>query len=260
MTTRKMTHAAVPGQLLGQRAVNRATSARQMLLERHALGAVAAIERLVGMQAQAPEALYVGLWSRLARFRADELAALIAGRQAVRGTLLRPIIQPILARSFAGSPFGRRLVGLDLAPVLALARTIVEERPRTRAEFAPLLRERWPERDGNDLAYAVSYLLPTVQVPPRGLWRAGGLVALATIESWLGIPLGMLWGELCSCCSLSGLSDDCLAGCYGLAYWFVRRASAGETRPACQAATASAPSVPTVAMAMVTRIWSQGTL
>ncbi len=54
---------------LSQRALNRATLARQYLLERAPARAIDAIEHLAGMQSQAPLAPYVGLWARLQGFR-----------------------------------------------------------------------------------------------------------------------------------------------------------------------------------------------
>src|SRR5260370_33332090 len=76
-------------QVLSRRALNRALLARQMLLRPVKLSAAAAIERLVGMQAQAPSLPYVGLWARLQGFRHEELSELVRSRRAVRTSLMR---------------------------------------------------------------------------------------------------------------------------------------------------------------------------
>ena len=73
--------------------------------------------------------------------------------------------------------------------MIAAGRALLEEQPRSRAELGPPLKAHWPEIDAASLAWAVSYLVPVVQVPPRGLWGTSGPARVATIESWLGRPL-----------------------------------------------------------------------
>ncbi|MFL5802566.1 MAG: winged helix DNA-binding domain-containing protein [Roseiflexaceae bacterium] len=191
------------GDLLSQRALNRALLARQHLLRRVEMPAADMIAHLVGIQAQAPYAPYIGLWTRLEGFQHAELAQLLTDRLAVRIALmrstihlvtardclaLRPLIQPVLERGLNGT-FGKRLAGLDIQALAAAGRALVEQQPRTFADLGALLLERWPGRDPLALANAVRALVPLVQIPPRGIWGAGGLATHTSAEAWLGRPL-----------------------------------------------------------------------
>ena len=192
---------------LDRRALNRALLARQLLLERVDRPPAEVVEHLVALQAQETTDPYVALWSRLAGFDPLALSDMLAGRQVVRGQFLRatihlvtardalmmrPILEPVLRRHMTPtSLFGRRLVeaGVDVAEVVAAGSELLEAEPRTRAELQKLLGERWPHADGTALAQAVTYLVPVVQVPPRGLWRRSGQARWAPLESWLGKPM-----------------------------------------------------------------------
>jgi hypothetical protein len=195
-----------PPEVLDRRALNRALLARQMLLRPVRLSAASAIERLVGMQAQAPSLPYVGLWARLQGFQPDELSRLVQSRRAVRTTIMRntihlvtardalrlkPLFQPLHERGFfRGSPWGRNLKTMNPDALLAAGREIMGERPHTIAELARLLAPRFPDHDALSLAYGVRYLLPMVFATPRGIWQAAGPVSLTTVEAWLDRSAG----------------------------------------------------------------------
>ena len=195
--------AAATGDVLDRRALNRALLERQLLLRPAGCSAAQAIEHLAGMQAQAPLAPYVGLWTRLAGFCHADLIDLINDRRAVRialmrGTvhlvtaddclLLRPLMRPLLDRALR-TGYGRRLEGVDLDQVTGTGRALVEERPLTFSELGAELAEHWPGRDAAALAQVIRARVPLIQVPPRGIWGRGGAAAHTSAETWLGRPL-----------------------------------------------------------------------
>jgi hypothetical protein len=185
---------------LSTRALNRALLARQLLLRRQDRRPLEVIEHLVGLQAQEPRDPYLALWSRLDPFDPAEVEQLLESRAVARAPLMRttihlatardclairPLVQPILDRA-QRSNFARRLAGADVDALAAAGQRILEQRPRTFAELRAHLGEDWAGYDAQAVAYSVSYLVPLVQLPPRGLWRRGGQATWTTAERWLG--------------------------------------------------------------------------
>ncbi len=192
-------------QILSRRALNRALLARQLLLRRASMPAIAAIEHLVGMQAQAPMPPYFGLWTRLENFQPDDLANLITNREAVRIALmrstvhlvsardclmLRPLLHPVISRPVTTrNPYGRHLEGMDLEELVTAGRAALEAKPQTLSDLGKHLQQRWPERNAEALGAALRFLAPLVQLPPRGIWGMGGQAICTTAEAWLGRSL-----------------------------------------------------------------------
>lgn len=195
--------------ILSRKALNRASLARQMLLSRVRLSALEAIERLAGLQAQAPNPPYYALWSRLEGFRQEELSRLIQDKKAVRIALMRatlhlvssrdcfPLrswVQPALDRSLTAA-FGKLLDGIDKEALASAARAELQEEPLTLSELGKRLGKRWTRSDPEALAAAARNRVPLIQLPPRGLWGESGQAAHTTAEAWLGPPSSSFMGE-----------------------------------------------------------------
>jgi hypothetical protein len=194
------------GQRLSRRQLNRTLLARQLLDVPSGLPVADVVSRVAGLQAQVPRDPYLGLLARLGSFAPDDLGREITERRLVRVALmrstihlvtaadcwaLRPVVQPALDRELRTvATWARPLDGLDLADVVAAARALLRGQPMTNAELGALLREKWPDRDGRAMAYAVRNREPLVQVPPRGLWGMPGQPRHATARDWLGDPPG----------------------------------------------------------------------
>ena len=124
--------------VLTLRELNRATLARQLLLERKRLPVAAAVERLVGLQAQWPPAPYVGLWTRVAGFKRAALERELARGTIVKATVMRQTLHLVTLRDYAllraamsetNFPWMSTLAG-ELAPSV---RALAEAGPVTTA-------------------------------------------------------------------------------------------------------------------------------
>jgi hypothetical protein len=189
--------------ILDRRTLNRALLERQLLLRRHRRSAAATVEHLVAMQAQEPPSPHIGLWTRLEDFDPAELGDLLTNRDAVRGWLMRgtlhlalardylamrPCFRPVSERGLMGG-FRRELEQIDLDAFLAEARELVEAEPMGGTAIGRALAPRFPGPDPQVLGYAAGFLLPMVQLPPRGLWHERKRAIMTTAERWLGAPL-----------------------------------------------------------------------
>ncbi len=191
-----------PPPTLTRRELGRATLARQLLLERAPIDAVEAIGRIGGMQAQEPRPPFIGLWSRLEGFAADDLRDALARRRVVRAMAMRATLHlqtadDHLATRAALAPvmdaavrvLGARAAGLDRDAVLAAARAFLGEEPRTFAQTRDHLARLFPEVDARALGYTVRTALPLVMVPSDDRWAFPADARFTPSERWLGRPV-----------------------------------------------------------------------
>jgi hypothetical protein len=169
------------------RELNRATLARQLLLDRARISPAKAVERLCAVQAQSVQDAYLGLWSRLEGFTREQLTSALERRRVVRATLFRTTLHLVAASdhaAFATLNHRRWREGLqrDGIPVDGVA--VRFKRLAGRGTFtyndlsglAPELGER---------PFRVRCVIPLVHVPPAGTW-GHTRVRLTTAERWLG--------------------------------------------------------------------------
>jgi hypothetical protein len=184
------------------RELNRATLARQMLLERESLSVRAAVERLIGLQAQMAQAPYVGLWTRLQNFQRTDFASRIDSHEIVKATWIRATLHLLTAADYirfratlqpvlegASAEIAKRRGGdFDLTHVLSNARAFIAEKPRTFAEITAMLEALLPDVDVGAMRYTVRTHIPMVQVPTSTIWSYPGNPQFTLADSWIGQP------------------------------------------------------------------------
>ena len=180
---------AVDAPVLTLRELNRATLARQMLLERESLSVVNAIQRLAALQAQWAPSPYIALWSRLKDFKRDALwTAMEKKHTVVRARLMRGTLHLVSARDFYASAvatqdlqrgaWNRLQVGRGVDPkaVAKLAIAFARE-PRLKDDVVAHLTERLGSFGGPYkwlIWRFVSAHADLVSAPPGGHWAYGG--------------------------------------------------------------------------------------
>lgn len=193
------------------RELNRATLARQLLLERATMTPTAAVEHLIGLQAQEARPPFIGLWSRLHDARREEIIRAINDRTLVRATLMRgtihlfsaadyrafrPVIQPVLDRAM--SVLGSRADGLDVERVLPAAYALLAESPLPFNDIRDHLQAQFPDMNDRALGFAVRMLIPLVVIPAEHPWAYLANSPFGLADAWIGpcAPPGQGFEEL----------------------------------------------------------------
>ncbi|WP_433799430.1 winged helix DNA-binding domain-containing protein [Actinomycetospora sp. CA-084318] len=200
--------------VLDARALNRATLARQHLLERTPLSPLDAIAHLGGLQAQEPQEPFVGLWSRLDPFDPAALDALLTDRRVVRLHLMRRTVHLVTAadalawrrrhdamlRQRLLGVYRAELAGVDLDELAVEAAALFAAGEPSMPDVGRALAERHPDPGFRALGEAAMTVVPVVQVPPRGLWTTTAGARYAPLATWLGTgphrPSGTIDAEL----------------------------------------------------------------
>jgi hypothetical protein len=171
------------------RRLNRATLARQLLLERIPGAVTEVVRRILAVQAQEPASPYLALWNRIAGFDPADLDTAFADLALLKGTLMRvtlhavaaddhPVLREALRTTLRASRLNDRrfrATGLSSDDVDRLVPHLVTfaDRPRTREEFETLLTDQLGGPPDPGVWWALRTVAPLVHAPTGGPWSFG---------------------------------------------------------------------------------------
>lgn len=181
------------------RELNRATLARQLLLERARLDVPATISRLGALQAQRPRTPYVALAARLEGFERDDLSRALHAREVVRATLMRETLHLVSAADYphdavAMAPYFAALRaqhlpgGVTMERVVELASHAVEalREPLEATELRPILARVEAEMADDRVWRRVRTNAPILHVPGDEVHAFGQRNRFVAAAAWLG--------------------------------------------------------------------------
>lgn len=171
------------------RQLNRATLARQMLLERQPVSPADAMRRVVAVQAQDPAAPYVALWNRIAEFQPADLDAAFNSHILVKAPLMRITLHAVAIEDYptfheAMLPILRaarlndrrfRAAGMSIADADALIARLVEftAAPRTKSDIDQMLEDHLGVAPQRGLWWALRTYAPLIHSPTGAPWSFG---------------------------------------------------------------------------------------
>ncbi len=179
--------------MLSRRELNRALLARQSLLERSSLSIPEVVEQVGGLQTQYAPSGYVGLWSRSAGFRREDLTRALEDRWVIQATLMRVTIHVVSRREYWSYALGvreaRRTLWLratgrsttsgeaELVEAAARMRDALADGPRTVKELGGI---------ASGFLGTLGLWVDLVRVPPAGTWEHRRADRLGLAEAWVG--------------------------------------------------------------------------
>ena len=174
---------------LTARQLNRAVLCRQMLLRREPVGVVAAVHRIVALQAQEPASPYLALWNRIEDFDPAALDRAFADHSIVKAQLMRVTLNAVDVADYpdfhlamqqtlrAARLNDRRFTrtGLSTSDAEALLPEVLAfaREPRTNAEAEAWLDERLGVTEKPGVWWAFRQLAPIWHHPTGGPWSFG---------------------------------------------------------------------------------------
>jgi hypothetical protein len=170
------------------RQLNRATLARQLLLEREKLDVAEGLRRMVALQAQHPASPYIALWSRLVDCDPRSLDAAYADGTVVRASLMRVTLhavhradfpefraamEPLLQAFALGPRFSAS--GMTAGDAAALLPEVYQftRQPRTSADVEAWLTNRLGTPVDEGVIRAIRTWAPLVHAPVDAPWSFG---------------------------------------------------------------------------------------
>jgi hypothetical protein len=164
---------------------------RQMLLTPQRLTLPRAVERLCALQAQYAPSPYIALWSRLTRFRKEQLTCALEDRTVVKSSLFRITLHITSARDYPYYAAAWLPAAREMTPRITVERMAELSRKVHAAAQKQITHEQLEAIAADEMGgrWRTRTLAPLLHVPPAGTWGFHGRPELLVLKTWLGVDL-----------------------------------------------------------------------